>query len=159
MKNRTLMSLLLSAALLCSNAAFASEALDPNQPECFAGYVSAQEISQQREQALPKLYESSTCFVPYNPGSGATGEIAVEFVAAGTTARFTLESKYDGSYHCQLYRVDEGGAVTIGAAALCAFGSGPSYEQLTVGATYYLMISSLDVAEQGTSGGYTLDVD
>lgn len=165
MKNtKKILSMVLALMMLVSALSISASAssvldVDPNyQPEQFVGLISREEVLAKRGTSLLRLYESSTCFIPYNPGSGTTGEIAVEFVADGSKAEFTLDCKYDGDYNCQLYRVNTSGDTKVGSAVISSFGFGPTFKNLVIGATYYIKVSSQSVPTSGATGTYTLDV-
>jgi len=92
---------LIMALLVFAVGAAAADSSPSNQSEQFAGLVSCEEVLAHRESSPPQYYESSMCFVPHNPGSGTTGEIAIEFVAVGESATFTVDCKSEGFYHFQ----------------------------------------------------------
>jgi len=145
---------LIMALLVFAVGAAAADSSPSNQSEQFAGLVSCEEVLAHRE--------SSMCFVPHNPGSGTTGEIAIEFVAVGESATFTVDCKSEGLYHFQPYCYDDGVAVKIGSAERVEFGYGPTFTSLVDGAIYYIVTGSLDVpaglGSSGIGGTYTLDV-
>lgn len=142
-----------------SVSAFAAAYETPRfNPDYVEGFVSQKDVLARHAAGLSRMFEQSVCDIPYNGGSGTTGKIATEFVADSTKAEFTLDCKYDGSYHCQLYRVLSNGATSAhGEEVVSSFGYGPTFKNLLVGQTYRVVVSSMDVPKKGTSGTYTLD--
>ena len=171
MKYRKKVLAVLSAAAIAASLsvpAFAAEVvttpvqqaamtLSPDYvPERFTGIVSRDDIG--ADGIVPMYPEESTCRIPYNSGSGTSGSVAVSFVADTNHVEFTLDCKYDGSYHIMLYQVNGNGIpdTQVESLVICSFGQGPQYDELVIGATYYFVISSMDVPKEGATGDYSL---
>ncbi|MEG2138702.1 MAG: hypothetical protein RRY64_08585 [Oscillospiraceae bacterium] len=161
-KSKKFLSILCAVCMVMAMAApafAASTGEEPRyDPEYVEGFGSQKDALARNALRLNRAFEESVCDIPCNSGSGTTGVIAVEFEADSTKAEFTLDCKYDGSYHCRLYRVHSSEPISPhGEAVMSSFGDGPTFKNLIIGETYRVMVSSQDVPTAGTSGTYTLD--
>lgn len=128
-------------------------------PERFGGTISAEAV-QLRLLANAANGESGTGVMPYNNGSGTTGQTIFGFKAAGNTVYWTIDydsAKIDDTYHYQLWRVNGNGIPDskVGIERQCSFGSGQYYTGLIVDSYYYLVCSSRDVDPRGVQVSYT----
>lgn len=100
-----------------------------------------------------------SCFIPYNNGSGTSGQVAVSFPAQSSTVSFILYSYGGGTkYHAELWHVNGNNIPNSKVMSYddYAFGTGFAQSGLIVGDTYYITVSSQTVDPPGVQGGYEL---
>lgn len=110
-------------------------------------------------QAALLSNDTIACYIPYNDGSGTSGEIVESFEAESSTLGFILYSYGGGTkYHAALWR-DNGPGKPPSRVALYedySFGSGFTQPGLVVGKEYYIVVSSTTVTPPGVNGGYEI---
>lgn len=127
--------------------------LDPSyMPETFRG------ITQENPGRMIEG-ESGDCFMAYNPGSGDTGEVLFVFEAKTSSVSFSVNCNRaidPFTYHFQLYRVNGGDFADskIGPAYEVSFDTVLCYDNLSVGAGYYIKGSSMNVPKNGAPAQY-----
>lgn len=98
------------------------------------------------------------CYIPYNDGSGTSGQIAATFTAETSTVAFVLTSLGGGSNYAAALWKDNGSLPPSLVADYGEYGFGTGFVQsgLTVGQNYFIKISSQTVPSPGVNGRYEL---
>lgn len=98
------------------------------------------------------------CYIPYNDGSGTTGQVAATFTAETSTVAFVLTSLGGGSNYTVALWKDNGSLPPSRVADYGEYGFGTGFIQsgLIVGQSYFIMISSRTVPAPGVNGRYEL---
>ncbi len=161
-----ILAVVMLVAVMCSGASAATLSaptyrLDPNyQPERFGGIIPAEVM-----RATNALDPDKECNMPYNNGSGTTGEVAFSFTtgANDTTIKWEIDwsqREIDDVYYWQLWRQNGDGIPDskVGTERQSSFNAGVIYENLIGNTNYYLKVSSKDVPKRGASCLYDFEL-
>lgn len=165
-KSKKIISLLLAVSMIMamSVSAFAAEVTEASA----VGVLPAPTLITYKDlhgdidnavMAAALSADTVSCFIPYNDGSGTTGQVAASFTAESGTVNFILYSYGGGTkYHAELWHVNGNNIPNNKVMSYndYAFGSGFAQNGLKVGDTYYITVSSRTVPTSGAQGGYEL---